>query len=66
VLAKLGPGQFFGERALLGSEARAADVVADGRLVCYQLSAADFAALLGSREDIWRFEALQNVSAPRW
>ncbi len=40
---------------------RAADVVAEGRLVCYTLSSKDFATLLGSREDIWRFEALSRV-----
>lgn len=48
-------------------QVRAADVVADGpgRLLCYTLSKADFDALLGSREDIWRFEALQGVGAAR-
>ncbi|KAL6754149.1 putative cGMP-dependent protein kinase [Haematococcus lacustris] len=62
VLAKLSPGQYFGERALLGAEVRAADVIADTRLLCYKLTRAHFDALLGSREDIWRYEALQKVS----
>lgn len=61
-LARLGPGQFFGERALLGAEVRAADVVADGRLVCYCLSRTDFDTLLGSKDEVWRYEALTNVS----
>ncbi|KAG2497546.1 hypothetical protein HYH03_004293 [Edaphochlamys debaryana] len=61
VLAKLGMGQYFGERALLGGETRAADVVADGRLVCYVLSAESFRELLGSQEEIWRFEHLKEV-----
>ena len=45
------------------SQVRAADVVADPatRLVCYMLSRADFDRLLGSKDEIWRFEALQNV-----
>ncbi|PNW85942.1 hypothetical protein CHLRE_03g199050v5 [Chlamydomonas reinhardtii] len=61
VLARLTVGQYFGERALLGAETRAADVVADGRLVCYCLSASSFSELLGSQEEIWRFEHLKDV-----
>lgn len=54
-------GQFFGDRALLGGETRAADVMAEARMVCYVLSAASFAELLGSTEEIWRFEHLKEV-----
>ncbi|KXZ43473.1 hypothetical protein GPECTOR_89g493 [Gonium pectorale] len=61
VLARLTAGQYFGERALMGGEVRAADVMADGRLVCYCLSSSSFQDLLGSQEEIWRFEHLKEV-----
>jgi hypothetical protein len=35
------------------------------RLVCYKLTRGDFDALLGSRDDVWRYEALTNVSSGR-
>lgn len=38
-LGGIGPGQFFGEMAILGGEARSADIVADERVVCYGLTA---------------------------
>ncbi|KAF5835635.1 putative cGMP-dependent protein kinase [Dunaliella salina] len=61
VLTRLTPGQYFGELALLGGKARAATVKADSQLLCYSLSRVDFNILLGSRDEIWRFESLQNV-----
>ncbi|GLC68711.1 cGMP-dependent protein kinase [Pleodorina starrii] len=61
VLSRLTVGQYFGEKALLEKELRAADVVADGKLICYCLSAAAFQELLGSKEEIWRFEHLKEV-----
>lgn len=45
----IGPGQFFGEMAMLGQGLRSADVVADDRVVCYALSAEKLNAL-GSEE----------------
>ncbi|GAX72756.1 hypothetical protein CEUSTIGMA_g212.t1 [Chlamydomonas eustigma] len=60
-LDQLGPGSYFGERALLGAEVRAADVVANSKLICYTLSRTDFNDLLGSADEVWRFEALQKV-----
>ncbi|WP_146132418.1 glutaminase, partial [Marivita geojedonensis] len=41
----IGPGQFFGEMAVLGDGVRSADVVADERLVCYGLTSQDLQAL---------------------
>eukprot|EP00798_Chlamydomonas_sp_ICE-L_P007831 gene7831-1030_t len=61
VLARLQNGQFFGDRALRGAETRAADVVAETRLVCYALARDDFNKLLGSYDEIWRFDVLQNT-----
>ncbi|GLI69549.1 hypothetical protein VaNZ11_014092 [Volvox africanus] len=61
LLSKLTVGQYFGEKALLDRELRAADVVAEGKLVCYCLSASAFKDLLGSKEEIWRFEHLKAV-----
>lgn len=34
----IGPGQFFGEMAVLGGGIRSADVVADERIICYGLT----------------------------
>lgn len=34
---------------------------ADGRLVCYCLSGESFRDLLGSQEEIWKFQHLQKV-----
>ncbi|MEW5303042.1 MAG: hypothetical protein WDW36_005773 [Sanguina aurantia] len=63
ILATLGPGQYFGERALLGADVRAADVVVGtkGPLSCYTLTQEVFSELLGSQEDIWRYERLKEV-----
>jgi len=41
----MGPGQFFGELAALGGGSRSADVVADERVVCYCLTAAQIDGL---------------------
>lgn len=48
----LGPGDFFGERALLLSEPRAANVVATGNVSCLVLGRSDFNTLLGPLHDI--------------
>jgi SulP family sulfate permease len=44
-LATFGPGTVFGELAILDQGPRSASVFADGELVCYALSKADYAAL---------------------
>ncbi len=41
VLARLGHGQYFGERALLGGEVRAADVVVSGSAGCLWVESCD-------------------------
>jgi len=46
VLAKLGPGEFFGELSLLDRRPRMASVVADEPTSCLALSSWDFEALL--------------------
>jgi len=47
-LAKLGPGKFFGERALLKSEPASASIVGDeGGVVCFACDRQVFTALLG-------------------
>ena len=61
LLAELTAGQYFGERALMGAELRAADVNAKTRLVCYRLSRKQFEDLLGTVEEVWRYEALRRV-----
>ncbi|CAL8467781.1 g7319 [Coccomyxa elongata] len=61
VLAKLAEGSYFGERALIKDDFRAADVTADIYTVCYSLGRKAFDELLGPIEDVWRFEALRKV-----
>ena len=46
VLAKLGPGEFFGELSLLDRRPRMASVVADEPTTCLALSSWDFEKLL--------------------
>ncbi|GMH97013.1 hypothetical protein TrST_g3469 [Triparma strigata] len=48
----LGPGKFFGERALMYHELRAADVIATAELTCYTISANVFNMVLGSLKDV--------------
>ena len=62
VLAQAGVGGYFGERALMQDETRAADVKATSYLRCYSLNRAAFNDLLGPLEDIWREDALREVS----
>jgi len=44
-LATFAPGTVFGELAILDQGPRAASVIADGELVCYSMSRANYAAL---------------------
>lgn len=44
-VACIGPGQFFGEMAVLEGGVRSTDIVADERVVCYGLSAEDLRTL---------------------
>ena len=62
VLAELGPAGVFGERALLQDETRAADVKAKSYVRCYSLNRSAFHELLGPLEDIWRLDALKDVT----
>ncbi|MFN3147748.1 MAG: Crp/Fnr family transcriptional regulator [Paracoccaceae bacterium] len=45
----IGPGQFFGEMAVLEGGARSADIVADERTICYGLTA-DHLETLGHQD----------------
>jgi SulP family sulfate permease len=50
-LATFAPGTVFGELAILDRGPRAASVIADGELVCYGMSRADYAALAQKSPD---------------
>ncbi|CAE7750032.1 PKAR [Symbiodinium pilosum] len=54
---KLGPGDYFGELALLKGEPRAASVIALTECKCYTLSRRTFNRLLGPLEEILRRNA---------
>ena len=50
-LARLGPGEFFGEMSLVESFVRSASVVADGEVTACTLKGADFHRLYRHRPD---------------
>jgi len=52
VLAKLGPGQFFGEMAVLDNQPRSADVVAAEPSRCFIISEWSFKALISQNPRI--------------
>jgi CRP/FNR family cyclic AMP-dependent transcriptional regulator len=53
--AKLGPGDYFGEIALIDDGARSATVTADSELHCYGLTSWEFRPLVESNASIaWR------------
>ncbi|WIA19038.1 hypothetical protein OEZ85_003698 [Tetradesmus obliquus] len=63
-LARVGPGQCFGELALMSGDLRAANVMALDNSVALTLDREAFHSLLGrldSLRSMWRFEALQRV-----
>jgi CRP-like cAMP-binding protein len=53
-VASLGPGQFFGEMALLDEQPRTADVRANGTVRCLVLSSWEFWAAVGDEPDVLR------------
>lgn len=53
----LGPGEYFGEMALMNDEPRNATIIATQETLCMQLGREKFNALLGSMNDIIKREA---------
>ena len=51
-MISLGPGDFFGERALQKKEPRAANVIAQGEVECFTLTLDQFNLLLGNLQDV--------------
>jgi CRP-like cAMP-binding protein len=54
VLAKLGPGKFFGEMALFAEESRTADVVATAATRCLVLSRWEFWGAMSKEPEVLR------------
>ena len=61
--ATLGPGQFFGEMALLTGEVRSATVVATTDLTCYRIDKHGFETMLRARPEL--ADAVADVLADR-
>ena len=62
VVSTLGPGQYFGERALWkANHPRAATAISQTACTFYTLERTHFQRMLGPLDQIWRFEALQRV-----
>ena len=62
IIARLGPGEFFGELSVLDGQPRIAQVVADGPTTCLALATWDFeAVLLEEPASRWR----SCASSPR-
>jgi len=57
----IGNGGYFGERALIKSEPRAADVLAAGAVTCMALSREDFGAILGDLEPVLAHNMLKDA-----
>jgi CRP-like cAMP-binding protein len=53
-VATLGPGQFFGEMALLDDQPRTADVVAEAPVNCLVLSTWEFWSAVGNEPEVLR------------
>ena len=62
-VAVLGPGTFFGERALMTGEPRSATTVARGDVECYRLARADLEKILQQRPEL--ADALAEILARR-
>ncbi|MBP9088236.1 MAG: mechanosensitive ion channel [Kofleriaceae bacterium] len=62
-VARLGPGQFFGEMSLMTGEARAATVVAASQLTCYRIAKEAFQAVLRATPEL--AEPIAEVLAAR-
>lgn len=62
-VARLGPGQFFGEMSLMTGEVRAATVVASTELACYRIAKDAFQAVLRSAPEL--AEPIAEVLAAR-
>jgi len=60
-LTSLKEGDYFGERALMRDDVRAASVIADSYVRCYALDRMAFTNLLGPIEQVWNFEAIKHV-----
>ena len=60
-VAKLSEGAYFGEKALIKDEPRAASVIAEGYVVCFALSRQAFNDLLGPIEEMLRYEEQRKV-----
>ncbi len=52
LLARLGPGEFFGELSVLDGKPRTAQVLADGPTVCLALATWDFEAVVNEQPGV--------------
>ncbi|MCI4352647.1 MAG: cyclic nucleotide-binding domain-containing protein [Thermoplasmata archaeon] len=64
-VAVLGPGQFFGEMALLDQQPRTADVLASGAVRCLVLSPWEFWSAVGNEPEVLRTLLKETVRRMR-
>lgn len=60
-LGQLKKGEFFGERALMTNDVRAASIIAKGPVSCLTLDRHGFMELLGPLENVWKMHSLRGV-----
>ena len=63
VIGRVGPGEIFGEMALISGEARSATVIAKSDVECYRLDRASFQELIAARPEL--AEEVKRVMSTR-
>ena len=63
VVAQLGPGAYFGERALIHGDRRNADIIATTFTSVFSIERGPFQQFFGSLQHAWTYSVLKNTEA---
>jgi CRP-like cAMP-binding protein len=63
VVAELGPGAYFGERALIHGDRRNADIIATTFTSVFSIERGPFQQFFGSLQHAWTYSVLKNTEA---